>query len=127
MTPILNSDKALRKVRRSEINAAGRIRKSAFMPRAQGQDSDGLSVSIENAALTTLHQQRFETTDACAVALLVGAVRGLELDVVPDPDPGDPAHALITGIPDRRVCRENLERAERFAEQLARLAASYTF
>jgi hypothetical protein len=118
---------ALRKLRRSEINSSGRIRKQAFMPRAQGQDRDGLSVSIETTELQEVHRVMFETDDHRAARLKVIDIRGIELDVKADPDEQDRAHALIVGIPDRTLGRVELEKAERFAQQLARLATPYSF
>ena len=120
---------ALRRVRRSEINASGRVRKGAFMPRKQGQDSDGLSVSIETAALSEMHRARFEgAQEHCACCLRVDAIRGLTpLDVVASGDDDDPAHALIVGIPDVTQGDDAIAQAEYFAGELAKRARPYTF
>jgi hypothetical protein len=131
MTPARGSPPAantLRRIRNSEINASGRIRKSAFMPRKGGQDRDGLSVSIETAELSNLHRNLFEAEGHRACQISVASVRELPaLDVVSDPTQEDPAHALIVGLPDRTLGREQLAAVEYLAQELARRASGYTF
>src|SRR6266566_5152790 len=101
MTPstgtVPTEGQALRRVRSSEINSVGKIRKSAFMPRAEGQDRAGLSVSIETAHLRAQHKAKFESRGHRACCVAFSGVRGLGLDVTADPRPDDEAHALITG------------------------------
>lgn len=107
--------------------ADGRIKKTAFLPRANGGDRDGLSVSIEDAAYRDLHRTEFEGTSKLTASISVEAIEDLGLGVVPDPVPDDPRHALITGIPDRTLGDAEKLRATRFAEQLASRAKLYAF
>ena len=132
MTPARSrlSDHAnsLRRIRSSEINNSGKVRKSAFMPRKEGQDRDGLSVSIESAELSALHRTKFQSDGHRACQIRVGSVRELQpLDVITDPKVDDPAHALIVGMPDRTIGSEELAAVEHFAQELARRAAVYVF
>jgi hypothetical protein len=125
---IAHSARALRRARESEINAAGRVRKGVFLPSRNGKDDDGLSVSIENAALC--HSQRNiceEESGRCCVAFEVGAVRAIGLDVVSDPTEQDFTHALIIGIPNPSKSRENRELAERRAELLSKMSSRHVF
>ena len=118
---------ALRRIRNSEMNASGRIKKAAFMPRKE-KDRDGLSVSIERSELRESHRAKFESEGHRACQVAVRAVRELSpLDVIPSPTQEDPAHALITGIPDRTRGPEELAAAEHFAEELAKRASRYDF
>jgi hypothetical protein len=126
--PIASEANALRRVRRSEIKSSGRVRKGVFLPSKSGKDRDGLSVSIENASLRAVHQAKYEDGEHRACYVTVGSVRELEpLDVVAEPDEGDPAHALIVGIPDLTVGINERERVEYFASELAKRAKPYTF
>lgn len=105
----------------------GRIKKAAFLPRAKGQDRDGLSVSVLDPQYLSLHRSRYQQQDKATAKIAVSAVRELELDVVHDADLDDPRHALIIGIPDRTIGDHELLLANRFAEELAKRAAEYTF
>jgi hypothetical protein len=127
--PIPPEANALRRIRNSEIaSSSGRIRKGAFLPSKSGKDRDGLSVSIENAALKILHQAKYEDGDHRACYLTVGSVRELKpLDVEASPVEDDPAHALIVGIPDRTLGINEREVAEHLASELAKRAIPYTF
>lgn len=119
---------ALRRIRSSETNASGQIRKSAFMPRKSGQDRDGLSVSIETDELSSLHRNLFEAEGHRACQIRVTSVRELpELDVISDPTQQDPAHALIVGLPDRTLGQQQLATVTYLAQELAKRATSYTF
>ena len=98
------------------------------MPRRDGQDRDGLSVSIETEELSALHQVKFESEGHRACQIHVESVRELRpLDVVADPNDDDPAHALIIGMPDRTLGTEQLAAVEHLAQELARRATAYTF
>ncbi len=126
--PIAPEANALRRARRSEIRPSGRIRKGVFLPSKSGKDRDGLSVSIENAALRAVHRAKYDDDEHRACYLMVASVRELKpLDVVAEPDEDDPAHALIVGIPDLTLGINELERAEHFASELAKRAKPYTF
>jgi len=110
------------------MNASGKIRKSAFMPRKEGQDRDGLSVSIETAEIAALHRAKFESDGHKACQIPVGSVRELpQLDVIARPTAEDPAHALIIGIPDRTLGPAQLATVEHLAQELAKRATAYTF
>jgi len=98
-----------------------------FLPSKSGKDRDGLSVSIENAALRAVHRAKYDDDEHRACYLMVASVRELKpLDVVAEPDEDDPAHALIVGIPDLTLGINELERAEHFASELAKRAKQYT-
>lgn len=104
-----------------------RVRKSAFIPRANGQDNDGLSVSRVGGK--TLARLRRLKPDKEGVTLHVGRVReisanGCRLDVEADPIEDDPDHALIVGFPPRHPDESLTEKAirERLAELLAQNA-----
>lgn len=110
------------------MNASGKIRKSAFMPRREGQDRDGLSVSIETAEISALHHAKFESDGHKACQIPVGSVGEFpQLDVITGPTAEDPAHALITGMPDRTLGPEQLATVEHLAQELAKRATAYTF
>lgn len=89
---------------------------SAFYRRPAHQDPDGLSVGHTCAVPDYL--SRFNKTFGAAT-LHVGHVRNVGLDVVPDNDPSEPFHALITGVPFQD---DDLERAELLAIELANQA-----
>ncbi len=97
------------------------------MPRGNGKDAAGLSVSIVDGDYTELHREKFEQPGKVTAALMVSAVLNLGLDVVAAPVPDDPRHALITGIPDSTLGDAQKLEAERYAEQLAKCAAVYRF
>jgi hypothetical protein len=127
-TRISDQANSLRGVRTSEINASGKVRKSAFMPRRDGQDRDGLSVSIEAAELSIVHQAKFESEGHRACQIRVISIRQLQpLDVVANPDEDDPGHALIIGMPDQTLGPDQLADVEHFAQELASRATTYTF
>ena len=125
----------VRNIRPDDIRATGAIKKQAFIPRANGKDEDGLSVSepledsIDQLCARTLNQHR------CFGKLHAGSVRGIEggganpLDVMAAPTITDGHHALITGMP-RLADRQSSDAAkaltERLAESLAKIAAVYT-
>ena len=98
------------------------------MPRRDGQDCDGLSVSIETEELSALHEAKFESEGHKACQILVESVRELRpLDVISNPNDDDPAHALIIGMPDRPPGRAELAAVEHLAQELAKRATAYTF
>jgi hypothetical protein len=121
-------------MRKGDIRGGGRINKSAFRPRLNGQDRDGLSVSISDPEYLELHRAKYEQPGKATVSIVVGDVReigrriGREivLDVVAAPD-DDPRHALITGIPDLTLGEAQKLDAERIAELLAKAAKVYEF
>jgi len=125
--PILPADNLLRRMRESDVYADGRVKKAAFKPRKNGLDRDGLSVSVEDPQYRQQHRATFELPGKLTATIQVKAVYEIGLDVRPDPDPSDPRHALITGIPDLTLGEKEQLEAERFAELLARHASQYTF
>ena len=103
------------------------VRKSAFIPRKNGNDNDGLSVTTANGS--ALERLRNLSPDKEGVTLHVGSVRAMQagpyrLDVVADPLESDIDHALIIGMPRRHADESAEEKAgyERLAELLAQHA-----
>lgn len=113
-------------LRRACIDSeAGAILPDAYFPRPNGQDDDGLSVTVVTSKTEQGVQEgaiamakRFRKTFGIAI-ISVGKVREIDgcLDVVSDPMEGEPYHALITGVP---RLDQNRALAERLAGQLAR-------
>jgi len=98
------------------------------MPRKNGRDADGLSVSIETPGLREMHRRKFEDDGHRACQIAVRSVRELPLlDVIADATDQDPAHALITGVPDPRQGPVQLANAEYVAGELAKRAGGYDF
>ncbi len=98
------------------------------MPRREGQDRDGLSVSIEDSASIPIQRRQFEAAGHRACQVRVHSVREVKpLDVVLDPTRDDPFHALIVGFPDRTLGIEQLAMVERLAQELSRRATLYEF
>jgi hypothetical protein len=120
-------DAALRGMRKSDIRANGRIRKGAFKPRSNGEDREGLSVSIHDPECLELHREKFGHPEKAVASIIVREVHEIGLDVVPDADEEDPRHALIVGIPDLTLGDAQKAAAERFAELLANRATVYKF
>jgi hypothetical protein len=119
---------ALRRIRRSWIKGSGQIQSVAFEPRANGNDRDGLSVSIAGDGHRELHRQLFESDSLTACAVVAGGVREIGLDVLHAPEADNPTHALITGIPDRtQGDGENLAAAKHCARRLSSIARPYSF
>jgi hypothetical protein len=114
-------------MREGDIRSDGQIKKAVFMPRQNGMDRDGLSVSISDPKYLNLHRARYGQPGKATASIVVRDVREIGLDVVADPDDGDPRHALITGIPDRTLGDGEKLEAERIAQLLASRATVYTF
>jgi hypothetical protein len=87
------------------------VKPEAFLRRPSPSDQGGLSVSAIGAEHACSHLNKHY--GACS--LLVGRVRDLGLDVLPDED----GHANITGVPYKE---DDLAGAERLAGALAKLA-----
>ena len=118
---------ALRRIRKSWIKGSGNISNVAFEPRANGNDRDGLSVSIAAEEQRDLHRRAFESDSHSACAVVARGIREIDLDVVPAPEIEDPAHALITGIPDRTQGPAELLAAKQCAKRLSSIARPYSF
>jgi hypothetical protein len=120
----------VRGIRESEINRhTGLIKKSAFIPRRNGRDDDGLSVSQPgNDSLEQL-KTRLCNREGRFCSLLASAIRAIEaesrkLDVCPSPTERDPLHALIKGVPTGRE-EAVLALANRLAERLAKASDAF--
>lgn len=119
---------ALRRARGSHVKPSGKIRKYAFLPSMNGKDRDGLSVSIETPNLRELHRARYDGPEYRTCCITALSIRSIQpLDVRPDPDVEDAAHALIVGIPDVTLGDEEIARANYIADELAKRARPYTF
>jgi len=125
MTPnVAGAALLLRGAREADIKN-GRVKKAAFLPRRNGNDRDGLSVSIRDEVYRDLHRTIYVRPGRATAVIGCDAVRAINLDVNPAPEYQDPMHALIVGIPDRTVGPQEQLLAERYAEQLANLAREY--
>jgi hypothetical protein len=119
----------IRGIRRKEINHQTRkIKKSAFIPRRNGKDDDGLSASQPANDSRNSLMRRLNNSDGSFCSFQAGSVRmteeaGIRLDVCPFPTEVDPHHALIKGVP---TSQEQVATATRLAEKLAEIASEYT-
>lgn len=118
----------IRGIRGREINhQTGKIKKQAFIPRRNGKDDDGLSVSQSaNDTLSKL-KVRLNNEDGVFCELAAGEIRLIEehqaeLEVCPDPTGMDPYHALIIGVP---VDPALAAIATRLAERLANISSIF--
>jgi hypothetical protein len=123
---INGSDTGLRGMRDSDARKDGTIKKAAFLPRKNGRDRDGLSISIADQALLDVHRAKFELPGKATASISISSIEALGLTVHPDADPPDLRHALIKGILDITV-DANLPEVERIAELLAKRATKYNF
>lgn len=103
-----------------------RVRKSAFIPRKNGNDNAGLSVTILQLDTLERLRRRLRAPRKEAVTLHVGHIREIaadhyRLDVEADPVDDDARHALITGFPARSLHESIEDKAtwNRLAELLA--------
>jgi hypothetical protein len=124
---IVSEDAALRGMRESDVRSNGRIKKSAFKPRSNGEDRDGLSVSISDPAYIDVHRAKYEQPKRATAIIVVREILKIGLGVVADPYDMDPRHALITGIADLTQGEAEKLEAERTAELLANQASIYRF
>ena len=118
----------IRGIRLREINQQTRkIKKAAFIPRRNGQDDDGLSVSQPAGDSRDRLMVRLSNAEGFFCKFLAGSVRMIEegtirLDVCSSPSMIDPYHALIKGVP---TSHTQAALATRFAERLAAIASEY--
>ena len=105
------------------------FRKAAFIPRMNGKDNPGFSVTVVRPGTLGFLRQQLAAPLKEAVTLNVGRVReisadGFALGVLADPVEGDPNHALIMGFPPRRPDESAKDKAtwNRLAELLAKQA-----
>lgn len=115
-------------LREREINQqTGKIKKGAFIPRRNGNDDDGLSVSQPCSDSLQELKMRLQNKDGLFCQLVVGSVRLIEeqkikLDVWPDPTESDHYHSLIKGVP---VSLAEAAVANRLAGKLAEVSSLY--
>jgi hypothetical protein len=118
----------VRGLRRDEINTqTGRIKKAAFIPRRNGKDDDGLSVSEPESDCREALRIRMRNADGLFARILAGQIRAVaegnvHLEVCPEPTHEDPHHALIIGVPTNK---SEKALAARLAEILAAAAQQY--
>jgi|ERR1017187_3497985 hypothetical protein len=126
--PIPDITLIIRGIREREINhETGRIKKAAFIPRRNGHDDDGLSVSQPAGDSRDVLMVRLSNAEGIFCQLQAGSVRmiaegPIQLDVCPDPTELDPHHALIKGVP---ATHSQAAVATRLAERLAGIASRY--
>lgn len=109
------------------IGSDQKVKKSAFIPRRNGKDDGGISVSLRGG--DTDEQLRVRMRQPAPLRSLVqigcGVVRDISiederpLDVLLHPTPEDPLHCLITGMPTGKD-PEEIARATRLAQLLAK-------
>jgi hypothetical protein len=125
---IPDSTLLVRSIRGRDINRQTRaIKKSAFLPRRNGNDNDGLSVSEARSETVSQLVRRVASKEGIFCSLIAGGVRAISvetitLDVCPDPTETDPYHALIKNIP---TDQQTWVITERFAELLAKASDHY--
>jgi hypothetical protein len=119
----------VRNVRESWINRqTGRVKKDAFIPRRNGRDEDGLSVSQPGGDSREQLKQRLGNPQEWSFcALAAGGIRGIheqttDLEVCPSATERDPFHALITGVP---TSPDQKALATRLAQRLAAISTPY--
>jgi len=105
------------------------VKNGAFMPRKNGKDNAGLSVTLVRPGTLGFLRRRLAAPLKEVVTLNVGRVRQVsvaayDLSVVADPVEGDPYHALIVGFPPRSPDESLQDKAiwNRLAELLAKQA-----
>lgn len=121
-----NETNIIRALREDEYRADKTIRKGAFVPRTNGKDDDGLSVSEPLHDNKAALQVRMQTDSESFCVLSAGCVRGVgekALDVCRDRTEQDPYHCLIVGVP---ATKTEKALANRLAEKLAECSKFYT-
>jgi len=127
-TSIPDRTRMVRGVRASWVNRLnGRIRKDAFIPRRNGKDDDGLSISQPAQDSREALRQRLSNEEGVFCSFVAGSAREIAeedvtLDVCPDPTERDPYHSLIKGVP---TDRNRKLVATRLAQRLADISAIY--
>ena len=118
----------LRGIREGDISKhSGRVNKRAFIPRRNGKDDDGLSVSQPNGENLEGLKARLGNTSGMFCSLLAGGIRDIKemdrtLEVCPNPTATDAFHCLILGVP---TDQESTALATRLAQQLADISSVY--
>ena len=118
----------LRGIRESDISKqTGRVKKTAFIPRKNGKDDAGLSVSQPNGENRGQIKGRMGNESGVFCSLLAARIRsikesGVTLEVCLKPTERDPFHSLIKGVP---TDRESTALATRLAQRLAEICDEY--
>jgi hypothetical protein len=133
--PLPCSAVVARAVRPEYVKNRPKVSKSAFIPRNDGSDVDGLSVTVNVSEAAVRLRAKLSAAPIEVVTLHVGRVRNirlddvaeLKLDVLFSPEDDDPFHALLTGIlaslsKENKLSKEGRRMQERFAEKLAEQA-----
>jgi hypothetical protein len=118
----------LRGIREGDISKQnGRVNKRAFIPRRNGKDDDGLSVSQPNGENLEWLKARIGNTSGMFCSLFAGGIRGIKetdrtLEVCPNPTEIDAFHSLVLGVP---TDLESTALATRLAQRLADISSVY--
>ncbi len=119
----------VRAIRERDIHKETRkIKKSAFIPRRNGKDDDGLSVSQPAADSRSRLASRIQPPEERSCTLTAGEIRAISVDAVtlevcPSPTERDTLHALIKNVP---TALEETAIATRLAQRLAEVSIEYT-
>ncbi len=125
---IPNDTLLVRAVRDKDIDRRTHsIRKSAFLPRRNGKDNDGLSVSQVGSDTFEELRRRVRSDDGAFCELSARSIRSISaddinLDVCPARTDADPFHALIKNVP---TADERREITIRLAQLLAQASVPY--
>jgi hypothetical protein len=120
----------VRGIRERDINKVTRqVKKSAFIPRRNGNDDDGLSVSQPLSDTDVQLAKRMRPREPYYCSILAGQIRAIEvsalrLEVCPDPTEQDEFHALIKNVPTGSDM-ENITLSTRLAQLLAEASVEY--
>lgn len=104
-----------------------KIKKGAFIPRRNGKDDDGLSISQPLSDSYAQLAVRIQPQEGHYCTLSAGQIRAInvaeiKLEVCPDPTERDPYHTLIKNVP---TDPENAAVATRLAQLLAEASIEY--
>ena len=126
---ILDGVILVRTIRGRDIHKeTGKIKKGAFIPRRNGKDDDGLSVSQPLSDSSIRLAGRMQSQEGRYCTLKAGDIRAISvgdvtLEVCPDPTERDPFHALIKNVP---TSLGHTTIATRFAQLLAQASIEYS-
>ena len=120
----------VRGIRERDINRlTGMVKKSAFIPRRNGNDDDGLSVSQSLSDTDVQLAKRMRPREPHYCSISAGQIRAIEvsalrLEVCPDPTEQDDYHALIKNVPTGSDM-ESITLSIRLAQLLAEASVEY--
>lgn len=127
--PIPESTRIVRGIR-AKYAKNGKIDKAAFLPRTNGKDDNGLSLSEpknDNAEQLRVRMRREPDDRFCILTAAEGkqcCKAVAELEIFAAPRPWDPFHALMVGLPTGKD-PESKALANRLAELLAANSSEY--